>query len=100
MNLFCQRITLHKALNIALAIAICAVAATAHHLDLSGEATERIDAARDLQDAQRQARQRARFERAAQSLCGQHFGWVLISDTEIQCGTQQGIKTRSAKVSL
>lgn len=93
-------ITLHCAINLTLVMAICAVAATAHHLDLPSEATERIDAARSMQDAQRQAQRQARFERAAQSLCGQNAAWVLVSDTEIQCRTHQGIKTHSAKVAL
>ena len=94
-----MKITLHRAINIALASAICAVMATAHHLDLPSEATERIDAARALQDAQRQAQRQSRFERAARTMCSQH-AWVLVSDTEIQCRSAKGFKTHTAKVAL
>lgn len=64
---------------------------------------DEIKASADNQvQAIEQARQRARFERAAQALCAQeHGGWYEVSPGVIDCATKRGYRTqRSVQVSL
>lgn len=50
-----------------------------------------VQQARDLEDAQRAAQARKRFERAAQRLCGPQSAWREISNGVIECKARRGL---------
>ena len=58
-------------------------------LDIDDNSTE-VAVARMLEDAQREAAARDRFERAAQGLCGPQAAWEEISKGVVQCFTKRG----------
>lgn len=47
----------------------------------------------DAISAQQAAQQRARFERAAQAMCGENAGWRELDDGRVACFTKRGHKT-------
>lgn len=47
----------------------------------------------DAISAQQAAQQRARFERAAQEMCGENAGWRELEGGAVQCYTRRGHKT-------
>lgn len=51
------------------------------------------DVARDLEDAQAQAKATQIFESKVQQLCGQNAGWMQLENGAIQCYTHRGAKT-------
>lgn len=48
----------------------------------------------DAISAQQAAQQRARFERAAQEMCGENAGWRELDDGRVACFTKRGHKTQ------
>jgi len=56
------------------------------------------DQAADLEAAQQQAEAQARFEQAAQLMCGPQAAWSLLEDGSVQCRTKRGAKTITAQV--
>jgi hypothetical protein len=50
-----------------------------------------VEQARDLEDAQRAAEVRRRFEQAAQHLCGPQSAWREISNGVIECMARRGL---------
>lgn len=50
--------------------------------------------------AEKTAQQRARFERAAQAMCGENAGWRELDNGAVSCHTKRGHKTMVAKVVL
>ena len=52
-----------------------------------------VDQAKDLEDAQRAAVVRQRFERAAQRLCGPQSAWREISNNVIECTARRGLRS-------
>ena len=55
--------------------------------------------AANIEDAIRTEQAQARFERAAQAMCGQNAAWRLTSTPgEVQCLTKHGHKTIVAQV--
>lgn len=50
--------------------------------------------------AEKTAQQRARFERAAQAMCGENAGWRELDNGAVQCMTKKGRKTMVAEVVL
>ena len=50
-----------------------------------------VDQAKNLEDAQRAAVVRQRFERAAQRLCGPQSAWREISQGVIECKARRGL---------
>lgn len=50
-----------------------------------------VQQAKDLEDAQRAAVMRQRFERAAQRLCGPQSAWREISQGVIECKARRGL---------
>lgn len=93
--------TKHRALNILLAIGgaliFASLLSTSYMLDQPSETQQRIDVASSTHDAQRDAKRRDRFEKAAKRLCGSD-GYMLIADGEIQCFVKH--VTKIAKVAL
>jgi len=54
-----------------------------------------FDTARDLEDAQAQAKATQVYEAKVQQLCGENAGWMRLEDGVIQCYTHRGAKTRT-----
>lgn len=50
-----------------------------------------VQQAQDLEDAQREAEIRHRFEQAAQHLCGPQSAWREISQGVIECKARRGL---------
>ena len=50
-----------------------------------------VDQAKNLEDAQRAAVVRQRFEKAAQRLCGPQSAWREISQGVIECKARRGL---------
>lgn len=71
----------------------CALAVLGPYLDgvaLDDHSTE-VQQARDLEDAQRAAVVRQRFEKAAQHLCGPQSSWREVSQGVIECKARRGL---------
>lgn len=90
----------HRLLNWALAALICMVLASLYRLDEPTEHQTAMVTAQTVLDAQRAAQRNARFERAAQRMCGDNAAWVLIGEGEIVCTPRTQAKSRSIKVAL
>ena len=50
-----------------------------------------VDQAKNLEDAQRAAVVRQRFEKAAQHLCGPQSSWREVSNGVIECKARRGL---------
>lgn len=48
----------------------------------------------NIEDAQQQAQAQARYERAAQELCGPNAAWMELQDGAIQCTDKRGRNAR------
>lgn len=59
-----------------------------------------IATAQALEDSINAEATQARFERAAQAVCGENGAFVQIDSQTVQCFTHRGSKTITAKVSL
>jgi len=82
--------------TIALALAFCFVLSyLGPELDDHGDEVEQ---ARDLEDAQRAAQARQRFERAAQLVCGSQAAWREAGNGVVQCLTKRGRPTMRVAV--
>lgn len=57
---------------------------------LDDHSTE-VEQAKDLEDAQRAAEARKRFEKGAQHLCGPQASWREISNGVIECKARRGL---------
>lgn len=57
-----------------------------------------VQQARDLEDAQRAAQARARFEKVARYMCGPQSPWREVSNGVIQCMTRAGKPTTKVSV--
>lgn len=82
-------------------IAVNIIAALAFGLVLAyvGPRLDEIEATtKDAVSAQQTAQHRARFERAAQAMCGENAGWVELGDSAIQCKTKRGHNTLRASL--
>lgn len=57
-----------------------------------------VEQARNLEDAQRAAQARARFEKVARYMCGPQSPWREVSNGVIQCMTRAGKPTTKVSV--
>ena len=57
-----------------------------------------VEQAKDLEDAQREAEIRYRFEQAARHLCGPQSAWREVSNNVIECTARRGL--RSVQLSI
>lgn len=57
-----------------------------------------VQQARDIEDAQRAAQARQRFERAAQLVCGSQAAWREAGNGVVQCFTKRGRPTMRVAV--
>ena len=85
-------------INYTLAGVAALVLSTAYLLDGPSDHQAALDAEASVRLAQRQAQAQARFERAAQAVCGDNAGWQLRADGALQCLTKRGAKTVVARV--
>lgn len=93
--------TAHRLTNWIMAAIIAGAMSTAYMLDSTpSDTTTRIHTSQSVTDAQKQARQQARFDKAARKLCGGgKSAYELLADGSIQCLTL-GMTTITAKVAL
>ena len=89
---------MNHAINWTLAVALSLVLSTAYLLDGPSDHQAAIDAAADAKATQREQAALARFERAAQAMCGDNAGWKLLDSGSVQCFTKRGYKTQKVQL--
>jgi len=81
-------------INYALAALAALVLSTAYLLDGPSDHQAAQDAAADAKATQREQAALARFEKAAQAMCGENSGWAKLDNGSVQCFTKRGHKTQ------
>ena len=71
---------------------------TAYLLDGPSDHQAAMDAAADAKVTQREQAQQARFEKAAQAMCGDNAGWTKLENGAVQCFTKRGHKTQKVQL--
>ena len=89
---------MNHAINWTLAVAVAAVLSTAYLLDGPSDHQAAIDAAADAKATQAEQRAQARFEKAAQAMCGDNAGWTKLENGAVQCFTKTGRKTQKVQL--
>jgi hypothetical protein len=89
---------MNHAINWTLAVATALVLSTAYLLDGPSDHEAAIDAAVDAKATQAEQRAQARFERAAQAMCGENAGWTQLENGAVQCLTKRGHKTQKVQL--
>ena len=77
---------------------VALVLGTSHYLDWPGEIEAAQDAVAAYKAAKTEQERQARFEAAAQQLCGENAGWRLLADGNVQCFTHRGFKTKKVQL--
>jgi hypothetical protein len=86
---------MNHAINWTLAVAMAAVLSMAYLLDGPSDHQAAIDAAADAKATQREQAALARFEKAAQAMCGgENATWKLLDNGSVQCFTKRGFRTQ------
>jgi hypothetical protein len=88
---------MNNIINWTLAVAVAAVLSTAYLLDGPSDIQAAQDAAADAQATQAEQKAQARFERAAQQMCGENSGWTKLENGSVQCFTKRGHKTQKVQ---
>jgi hypothetical protein len=89
---------MNHAINWTLAVLTALVLSTAYLLDGPSDHQAAIDAAADAKATQREQAQQARFEKAAQAMCGDNAGWTQLENGAVQCFTKTGRKTQKVQL--
>ena len=89
---------MNHAINWTLAVAMAAALSTAYLLDGPSDHQAALDAAADAKATQREQAALARFEKAAQSMCGKNSGWTKLENGSVQCFTKRGYKTQKVQL--
>jgi hypothetical protein len=89
---------MNHAINWMLAVATALVLSTAYLLDGPSDYQAAIDAAADAKATQREQAALARFEKAAQAMCGDNAGWTQLENGSVQCLTKRGHKTQKVQL--
>ena len=89
---------MNHAINWTLAVAVAAVLSTAYLLDGPSDHQAAMDAEADAKATQAEQRAQARFEKAAQQMCGDNAGWKLLENGSVQCFTKTGRKTQKVQL--
>jgi hypothetical protein len=89
---------MNHAINWTLAVAVAAVLSTAYLLDGPSDHQAAMDAATDAKATQREQAALARFEKAAQAMCGDNAGWTQLENGSVQCFTKRGYKTQKVQL--
>lgn len=85
-------------INYALAALAALVLSTAYLLDGPSDHQAAMDAASDAKATQAEQRAQARFEKAAQAMCGDNAGWTQLANGSVQCLTKRGHKTQKVQL--
>ena len=89
---------MNHAINWTLAVLTALVLSTAYLLDGPSDHQAAIDAAADAKATQREQAQQARFEKAAQAMCGDNAGWAKLENGAVQCFNKTGRKTQKVQL--
>jgi hypothetical protein len=89
---------MNHAINWCLAVAMALVLSTAYLLDGPSDHQAALDAAADAKATQREQAALARFEKAAQAMCGENAGWTQLENGSVQCFTKRGYKTQKVQL--
>lgn len=89
---------MNHAINWGLAALAALVLSTAYLLDGPSDHQAAIDAAADAKATQAEQAQQARFEKAAQQMCGDNAGWAKLDNGSVQCFTKRGHKTQKVQL--
>jgi hypothetical protein len=89
---------MNHAINWTLAALAALVLSTAYLLDGPSDIQAAIDAAADAKATQTEQRAQARFEKAAQQMCGENSGWTQLENGSVQCFTKRGHKTQKVQL--
>ena len=89
---------MNHAINWTLAVATALVLSTAYLLDSPSDHQAAIDAAADAKATQREQAALARFEKAAQAMCGENSGWTQLENGSVQCFNKTGRKTQKVQL--
>ena len=89
---------MNHAIHWTLAVAVAAVLSTAYLLDGPSDHQAAMDAATDAKATQREQAALARFEKAAQAMCGDNAGWTQLENGSVQCFTKRGHKTQKVQL--
>ena len=89
---------MNNIINWTMAVAVAVVLSTAYLLDGPSEIQAAIDAAADARATQAEQRAQARFEKAAQAMCGENAGWTKLENGAVQCFTKTGRKTQKVQL--
>ena len=89
---------MNQIINWTLAVAMATVLSTAYLLDGPSDHQAAIDAASDARATQAEQRAQARFEKAAQQMCGENAGWKLLDNGAVQCFTKRGHATQKVQL--
>jgi hypothetical protein len=85
-------------INWTLAALTALVLSTAYLLDGPSDHQAAIDAAADTKATQREQAALARFEKAAQAMCGDNAGWTQLENGAVQCFNKTGRKTQKVQL--
>ena len=89
---------MNQIINWTLAVAVSLALSTAYLLDGPSDHQAAIDAAADAKATQAEQRAQARFEKAAQAMCGENAGWTKLENGTVQCFTKRGHKTQKVQL--
>lgn len=89
---------MNHAINWTLAIATALVLSTAYLLDGPSDHQAAMDAAADAKATQAEQKAQARFEKAAQAMCGDNAGWTKLENGAVQCFNKTGRKTQKVQL--
>ena len=89
---------MNHAINWTLAVLTALVLSTAYLLDGPSDHQAAIDTAADAKATQREQAALARFEKAAQAMCGDNAGWTQLENGAVQCFNKTGRKTQKVQL--
>jgi len=85
-------------INWTLAALTALVLSTAYLLDGPSDIQAAQDAAADAKATQAEQKAQARFEKAAQAMCGDNAGWTKLENGSVQCFNKTGRKTQKVQL--
>ena len=89
---------MNNIINWTMAVAVAVVLSTAYLLDGPSDHQAAMDAEADAKATQRDQAALARFEKAAQAMCGDNAGWTKLENGAVQCFTKTGRKTQKVQL--
>jgi len=89
---------MNHAINWTMAALAALVLSTAYLLDGPSDHQAAMDAAADAKATQAEQKAQARFEKAAQAMCGDNAGWTKLENGSVQCFNKTGRKTQKVQL--